>query len=157
MLVNRFKAAPGAPYSVPSNKNKQTWKWHLKTVLFLHYKHSVLSTITPYYLTGKEENVAHPSRVIKWIVQVQCGISCVAAVLSHCRVLADKTKGYLTSRVLHLTCWNINLRLNTSEWLLLLMYLLWIRATSGQRLGSLLPARPRKKPHTSHEKQHACY
>lgn len=64
----------------------------------------------PYYLTGKEENVAHPSRVIKRIVQVQCGISCVAAVLSHCRVLADKTKGYLTGRVIHLTCWNINLK-----------------------------------------------
>lgn len=33
---------------------------------------------------------SHRSSIFKRIVQVQCGISCVAAVLSHCRVLADK-------------------------------------------------------------------
>lgn len=42
-------------------------------------------------------NNAHRSCIIKWVVKVQCGISCAAAVLSHCRVLADRTKTELFS------------------------------------------------------------
>lgn len=42
-------------------------------------------------------SVTHRSGIIKGVVQVQGGISCVAAVLSHCRVLAHKTKGQRTA------------------------------------------------------------
>lgn len=47
--------------------------------------------------TIKQTNITNPSRIIKRVVEVQCGVACVAAVLSHCRVLADKTQ---TNRVI---------------------------------------------------------
>lgn len=75
-------------------------------------------------------HTTHPCCVFKRVVEVQCGISRVAAVLNHRRVLQQTTQTNKGVIQFDLVCLNID-----PQWLLIMCSLL-VKATSVQRLWS---------------------
>lgn len=71
------------------HNHKLTWsygQWHSSFIYISQTNVICISKI-------EKETSPHSVVVFKWVVQVQGGISCAAAVLCHCRILKDKTKG----------------------------------------------------------------